>query len=194
MRPLDLRRLTSRVAAVGLLLGALAAFHAFAVEPIFATHRSLDDSLARTAELVARYEGVAADHQAIQAKIRGLLRRQTTSGVYLDGTTDALAAAKLQQIVATRINANRGQTRSIRTFPAKPEEGLTRVSIQVQFEAPIDALQRIVHAFETNRPFVFIRELEIRGRSRGRTVREEVDTPLLVHLRLDGYMRPDSET
>ncbi len=192
MKVIGVQRLVSRIFAIALLFGGLAALHLLVLRPIFATHQMLDESLERTSELALRYEGIGANRQIVEAKIRKLRGRQTRYGIYLHGETDALAAAKLQQIVGARIKANRGQTRSIRTLPAKTEEGFTRVAVHVQFQASLKALQRIINSFEANRPFVFVRDLEIKGRRRGRAAKEAADVPLFVRLSLAGYMRPDS--
>ena len=192
MKVIGVQRLVSRVFAIALLFTGLAALHLLVLRPIFATHQMLDESLERTSELASRYEGVGVNRQVVEAKIRKLLERQTRYGIYLHGETDALAAAKLQQIVGARIKENHGQTRSIRTLPAKTEEGFTRVAVHVQFQASLKALQRIINSFEANRPFVFVRDLEIKGRRSGRAAKEAADVPLFVRLSLAGYMRPDS--
>jgi hypothetical protein len=192
MKIIRVQKLVTRILALTLLFGVCAGFYIIVPSRIFATHQMLDESLVRTSELASRYEGIGADYEVVEAKIRKLLERQTRSGVYLDGATNALAAAKLQQIAGARIKANRGQIRSIRALPEKTEEGFTRVSVHVQFEAPLNALQRIIHSFEANRPFVFVRDLEIEGRRRGRAVKEATDVPLFVRLSLAGYLRPDS--
>jgi hypothetical protein len=192
MKVIGTQGLASRIFAIALLFAGLAALHLLVLRPIFASHQMLDESLERTSRLASGYEGVGVNRQVVEAKIRKLLERQTRYGIYLHGETDALAAAKLQQIVGARIKANRGQIRSIRTLPAKTEEGFTRVAVHVQFEASLKALQRIILSFEANRPFVFVRDLEIKGRRRGRAAKAAVDVPLLVRLSLAGYMRPDS--
>ena len=192
MKIASVQRLASRAVAIALLFGVFAALYLFALNPIFATHQMLGESLLRTNELAWRYEGVGADLEVVEAKIHKLLERQTRSGIYLHGATDALAAAKLQQIVGARIKANRGQTRSIRTLPAKTDEGFTRIAVDVQFKASLTALQQIIHSFEANRPFVFVRDLEIKGRRRRRAVKDEAEMPLFVRLSIVGYMRPDS--
>jgi len=194
MKKVPVQKLVARISALGLLIGVCAGPYLFIFNPIFATHQMLDESLVRTNELASRYEGIGADHEVIEAKIGKLLKRQTRSGIYLDGATNALAAAKLQQIAGARIKANRGKIRSIRALPEKTEQGFTRVSIGVQFQAPFNALQKIIHSFEANRPFVFVRDVEIKGtRRRGRAAKEQAtEVPLLVRLRLVGYLRPNS--
>jgi hypothetical protein len=192
MKKIPVQKLVSRILALSLLFGICAGSYLFIFNPIFATHQMLDESLVRTSELASHYEGIGSDHKVIEAKIRKLLERRSSSGIYLDGATNALATAKLQQIAGARIKANRGQIRSIRTLPEKTEEGFTRVSVHVQFQAPLNALQRIIHSFEANRPFIFVRDLEIKNRRRGRAIKEAAEVPLFVHLSLAGYLRPNS--
>ncbi len=185
-------KLTTRAAAISLLLGLLAGSYILVIEPIFATHRMLDESLSRTTELALRFEQVGAARIRLETKIQELLKRQTESGIYLNGETEALAAAKLQQMVNARVKANQGRVRRIQILPMKMEEGCVRVAISVTIEAPLSALQRIVHSFEANRPIVFVQGFEIKGRRSRQRSKQAADPTLFVRLKLAGYMRPEA--
>ena len=50
----------SRAAAVTLLAAVLGALYLYAAVPLIATYRDTDEEIARTRELLARYEQVAA--------------------------------------------------------------------------------------------------------------------------------------
>lgn len=188
----DAGKLISRAAAIALLLGLLSGLYLLAIEPILAARRMLHQSLSRTTELALRYERVGAAGNRLETKIQEFLKRQTESGIYLIGETEALAAARLQQMVNARIKANRGRVRRIQILPMKMEQGSVRVAISVTLEAPMSALQRIVHSFEANRPMVFVQGFEIKGRRSRQWGKQAADPILFVRLKLAGYMRPET--
>ena len=61
----------------------------------------------------------------------------------------------------------------------------------MQFIGPIAALHPILYALESERPFVFLDNLDVRNRrARRRAELEDLDPQLTIRFDLSGYLRP----
>lgn len=184
----------SRLSAVALLLGLLLLGYAAAVAPLVAGYRQSERALVEAQDLLTGYRSVAARRGSLEAQLAALAARQTDSGLYLAGATDALAAAALQDRVKDAIEGSGGNLRSIQILPAKDEEGFRRVGVRVQLTATIADLLHILHGLEAGTPFLFVDALEVnnrRARRRSRDDAETMDPVLLVRLDVAGYQQPE---
>ena len=181
-----------RLAAVALLVALLGAAYLYAVAPLLATYRDTDQEIARTNDLLERYERIAARRGAYQAQVDELSSRQTGIGVYLSGTTDALAAAELQDRVKDMVEARGGKLRSIQILPVKAAGAFTRVSVRVQLSASLGAFHQILYGLEAAKPFVFVDNLDVRNRRAvRRSALKDLDPTLMIRFDLSGYLRPE---
>ena len=182
----------SRAAAVTLLAAVLGALYLYAAVLLIATYRNTDEEIARTRELLVRYEQIAARRHAYQAQLDELSRRQTGTGVYLSGATDALAAAELQDRVKAMVDAHGGKLRSVQILPVKADGAFTRVSVRVQLSANTAAFHRLLYGLEAGKPFVFVDNLDVRNRRAvRRSALKDLDPTLMIRFDLQGYLRPE---
>jgi len=182
----------SRSLALALLLGLVLLVYALVVAPLIASYRQSEIAVAEAQELLAGYRSVAARRDALEAQLAALADRQDDSGLYLAGTTDALAAAALQDHVKGAIEGSGGNLRSIQILPAEDDEGFRRVGVRAQLTATVNDLLRILHGIEGGTPFLFVDALEInnrRARRRSRDEAETMDPVLLVRLDVAGYQQ-----
>lgn len=181
----------SRLAAIGLLAAVIAAVAVFAVMPTLQAYDDTEIALARAKEQVIGFERVARGRSAYAARLEELTARESASQVYLQGGTDALAAARLQDQVSGVIERHGGTVRSIQSLPGQDDEDFRRVSVRVQFTGTTESLFQAVYSLETARPFVFIDNLDIRNRRSRRRANQQSDNPALnVTLDLSGFVRP----
>lgn len=181
----------SRLAAVGLFLAVVAAVAIFAVLPTLQAYDDTVIALARAEEQAAGFQRVAASRTAYEARLEELTARESASQVYLQGQTDALAAARLQDQVGGVIERHGGTVRSIQSLPGEDDEDLRRVAVRVQFTGSTESLFQAMYSLETARPFVFIDNLDIRNRRSRRRANQQSDDPALsVTLDLFGFVRP----
>lgn len=181
----------SRLAAIGLLAAVIAAVAVFAVMPTLQAYDDTEIALARAKEQVIGFERVARGRSAYAARLEELTARESASQVYLQGETDALAAARLQDQVSGEIERHGGTVRSIQSLPGQDDEDFRRVSVRVQFTGTTESLFQAVYSLETARPFVFIDNLDIRNRRSRRRANQQSDNPALnVTLDLSGFVRP----
>ncbi len=188
----SLPRWVSRTAAVVLLLAILAMVYIYVAAPLVVAHRTTDEEIERTRDLLARYEAIGATRQTYQRQLEELSSRQVGRGVYLAAESDALASAELQGRIRAAVNAHGGTLRSIQTLPVKSEGAFLRVSVRVQFTAPMAAFHRVLYGLESEQPFVFVDNLDVRNRrARRRAALEDLDPPLMIRFDLSGYLRPE---
>ncbi len=184
----------SRIAALALLAGVIGALYAFAVQPLVAEYGRAERRIVEASELMARYQRIAGASGALQDRLDELIKRQSASGIYLGGGTDALAGAELQEIVNKTVESG-GGLRSIQILPVKTDGEFRRVSVRVQMTATIAQVARILYTLEGGGTFLFVESLEISNRRtrRRRGGPVDMDPVLLVRLDLSGYLRPEAE-
>ena len=186
---------TSRLAAIALLIGMAVALYVFAVAPLAQEYSQAERRIAQANELLARYQRIAGSREALKKRLDELALRQTDSGVYLSGGTDALAGAKLQEIVNKTVESGGGGLRSIQVLPVKTDGDFRRVGVRVQLTATITQVAQILYTLEGGTAFLFVDSLDISNRRTRRRRGDPVDMDpvLLVRLDLSGYLRPEVE-
>ncbi len=182
----------SRVAAVGILLAILLAIYGVLVSPLIAAYSQVNGDIEQSTELLARYQRVTAQYPDLKRLLDRVNADHTASGVYLPGDTDALAAARLQEIVNSRVESNGAQVRSVQILPTKEDGDFRRVGVRVQLTATIAAVARILYAFEAGGTFLFVDNLSVSNRKSRRRAGEQLNPELLVRLDLTGYVRPEA--
>ncbi len=181
-----------RLAAAALLFAVLGTAYLYVAAPLIVAYRTADEEIERARGLLIRYEAVAATRQGNQRQMDELSSRQVGSGVYLTGETDALASAELQGRVRSAVSAHGGSLRSIQTLPVKSDGEFLRASVRVQFTAPMAAFHRILYALESEKPFVFVDNLDVRNRrAKRRSGLEDFDPLLMIRFDISGYLRPE---
>jgi len=184
----------SRATALGVLIAVLALFYLLFIGPLIAAYSEINGAIAQSTDLLARYQRVIAQRATLQATLDKVNQEHTQSGVYVPGDTDALAAARLQEIVNSRVESNGAQVRSVQILPSREDGDFRRVGVRIQMTANIAAIARILYAFEGGDTYLFVDNLEISNRQSRRRLdgAQEVDPKLLVRLDLTGYVRPES--
>jgi general secretion pathway protein M len=184
--------LASRLLALGLLLALLLAGQALVVGPLVAEWRTNEALVAQSQELLHRYRAIAATRPALKRQMDALQEAELAA-LYLEGASDALAAAALQEGVRALVAEVAGELHSTQILPATSEHGLRRIALRVQLGLDTAALQTLLHALETGRPLLFLDNLVLRARQgRARRTDVEADDPVLeVALDLYGYLRPE---
>lgn len=182
-----------RTAAVVLLLGVLGLAYLYVISPVLGAYRETDDEIVQTGEMLARYESLAHHRSAYQVRWDKLNAQHTGSGIYLSGTTDAVAAAELQNRVKKAVSQHAGRLRSIQNLPAKSDGDFLRIAVRVQFNANLASVHRILYQLESAKPFVFVDNLDTRNRrARSRNALEASDPLLTIRLDLSGFLSPEA--
>ena len=183
----------SRILALALLGAVLAGLYLLAVRPMTEQYLHYRRSIDQSQDLLGQYRRLGASLPALQSQLDELDRRRTSAGTHLQGASDALVAADLQNRIKGIVDAHGGQLTSTQILAAKDEAELRRIGIRVQMTATVDALYRIFHDLESGKPFLFLDNIDIRQR-RARRRRKEAadDSNLAVRFDIYGYLRTEA--
>ena len=164
-RPMKLRSLDtsqSRRLAIGVLAAVSLAVVAVVAIPAWLLNRHYDAALLDMTEKLERYRRIAATRPEV---VRGLeaVRAKDARKFFLRSGAAALSAAEAQEAMRTLIEASGGRLITMQA-PASKEEGRHRqISVNVQLTANILALRRILHALESNTPYLFAENVMVRS-------------------------------
>jgi general secretion pathway protein M len=185
--------LLARTLALVLLGLAVAGAYMLVVAPVAEAYRQTAEAIEQTEMLLQRQRALAAQRPLLITRIEEEEERAEALAGYLQGPSDALAAAQLQDRLKAVVETAGGELRSTRILPAAAVDaspGTRRTSLQVQMIVTIDGLAEILYGLEAGQPYVLIDELTIRNQQeRRRRGQPEVEPRLDVNLRLSGYVR-----
>jgi general secretion pathway protein M len=158
--PADAR--ARRALATG-VLAVLLALVALAIGvPIVLLHRHYDAAIERMTRQWQSQTAFNAKRTEMAAALNALKAREPRK-LFLKGPTAALAAAELQEMVKAAIEANGGRVASANGLPAKEEGGYRVAAATVQFNVNNVNLRRVIHALESQTPYVFIDNVLVRS-------------------------------
>ena len=153
-----------RLAAVLLLITATASIYTFLVEPIVSTSSKIDRQIEEARDQLARFERAAAMQPALAKRIKEFEEQQKSWSDFLTGSTDALAAADLQDQVKILILEKGGKLQSMQPMPGVDDQGLRRIPLRVQMAGTTETLLDVLYALEAGDPVLFIDEIDIQKR------------------------------
>lgn len=156
--------ITSRLAAVLLLITATASIHTFLLGPIISSSGETDRQIEQARDQLARFERAAAMRPALAMRMKDFEQQQKSWGHFLTGGTDALAAADLQDQVQALILEKGGTLQSMQPMPGVDERGLRRITLRVQMAGTTETLFDVLYALEAGDPVLFIDEIDIQKR------------------------------
>lgn len=183
-----------RLAAVLLLIVAIEAVYLLVVEPIVVGYRQTEQAIEDVDDQLLHYRRLAAMRPVLVDQLDQLAAEQSSGTFYLNGGTDALAAAGLQDRVSGLVGGKGGVLRSIQPMVGVDERGFRRITVRIEMTATIEALFETIYALEAGMPVLFVENLDIHSRfARRRSSKDGAqvapDAPLLVvAFDLSGYM------
>lgn len=181
--------LISRVAAVLLLITAIVGAYTLLVAPIIVGYGETSRDIEEARDQLARFERAAAMRPALVKQMKDFEAQQKSLGYFLTGSTDALAAAGLQDQVHDLVADKGGTLQSIQPMPGVEEQGLMRITLRVQMTGTTETLFDVLYALESGSPILFIDDLDIQNRNRA----QGDAGSLTVAFDLSGYLPRESQ-
>jgi len=151
--------LLSKVAAIALTGLLVLLIHFALVAPI--THRiaSADERIDEQRRLLGRFvdllDTTTASPESDDATLKSL------NFVLLSGHSEQIKAASLQARVTKAADDVGIRLASLAVVPARSEEGVRVVGVDVQFQTDLQRLQNLLLSLETKRPTVLVDALQI---------------------------------
>jgi general secretion pathway protein M len=185
----------SRTLAVALLGIALLGAYRLIIAPLLIAYRDGETRIVQAEELLQRYEALAQQRSVLADRLAEQQERAASAAGYLQGPSDALAAAQLQDRVKSVVEATGGELRSTQILPAEQLEadlGVRRTPLRVHFVVTIEGLEETLYELETGEPYLIIDNVTVRQeRVRRRRSEPRGDPKLDVSLELFGYVREE---
>ncbi|MEM9442815.1 MAG: type II secretion system protein GspM [Pseudomonadota bacterium] len=181
--------LVSRTLALAILAALVLGVFLFAIEPAMSTYQNNRDEIARSKQLLQRYEALIAERPGLIERIEALDADDSNATAFLENTDEALAGVELQDLVSAVVDTAGGSVKSIQVLPAiDVEEGppLRKSGVKLRFSADIDMLAETLFELETMEPLLFIDQLQVTA-ARTRQGRNEADMAPELDVRIDVF-------
>ena len=151
----------SRRLAVGLLAGVLVVIALAVALPVWLLHRYYDEAIADSAGKLERYSRIAGTRQEVARQLEAMRAREPRRFFLRPGAA-ALSAAEAQEAIRGIVEGNGGKLISMQPPTSKEDGRYRQITSNVQIQANIFALRKILHAIETSVPYLFVDNLSVR--------------------------------
>ena len=180
----------SRRLAIGVLLAAVAVGAVIVFLPVWMLNHHYNDALDDYLGKLDRYGRIAGTRTDIAKQLEAMRTKETRKN-FLRGSTASLAAAETQEAIRAIVERN-GATLITMQPPTTKDEGRYRqVTVNVQLTANVIALRSILHAIETNVPYLFVDNLSVRSQVPGNFKPTPGGEPeMFVQMDVSGYVIP----
>ena len=156
-----LRPSQSRALAIALLFTAILLALVILLLPIVMLHNHYDNAIASLSDRLERYRRVAAQAPEYR-KALDAMRERDGRRFFLKNTAPNLAGAELQELVRGAIEGNGGRITTSQNSVVKDDGRFKQIGVNVQFFSTTPNLQRILHALETQQPYLVVENITLR--------------------------------
>ncbi len=177
--------------AVGILGLILFLVITLTILPLWAVNRHYMNTIDELDSRLQILQRTASSSNDLRTRHEQLKRSLAGNRHYLQGSSEALAAANLQSTVKRQASAKQMEVLSTQILPSSEEAGFTRVALKVRMRGTLEDTVQLIHSLETGQPYLFLDNVTIRSLSRRRTVNVAAQM-LNVDFELIGYMLPQS--
>lgn len=181
---------TSRTAALALLALAFLLVWGVTVVPYRALLASQAADLDQRRDRLERLTRIAASAPAVTQALEASAASGGTASPYLEGASDALAGATLHSRLGRLAEAS-GLTVTSVEPAAGDDTAPGRVVLGLAASGPLDGLQRFLHAIESERPLLFVEELDVLNPSIAEPRFDAAgQVQVIARLKVAGHRRP----
>lgn len=181
----------SRTLAVAILLAVLTALAFLTVVPTIDAYHRFEDEIARKTGELERYSGLSARRESLKEKITARRQQLADDPVFLEGATQPLSAALLQEHVREAIERTGGDVQAIETLPAQEKRAaLHQINVRVSVLADVRDVKEILSLVETGEPVLFIESVEVFGNLLHPDEGPRIAPDLRLRMHVSGYWQP----
>jgi general secretion pathway protein M len=156
----------SRQLAVGLLAAVVIAVVAMVAIPVWMLNRHYDVALEDAANRLDRYRRIATTRPEVAKQLEAV-RAKESRKFFLRSGAISLSAAEASEAVRAIVEANGGRLITMQAPSVRDEGRYRQITAAVQLTANIFALRKILHAIESNTPYLFLDNLVVRSQVPG---------------------------
>ena len=175
-----------RMALLALLIAAVGIAGPIAFG-VWKVNQYYESELASKRDRIERYQRIASTRQDV-AKQLDAMRAKEPRKFFLRGGATSLSAAEAQEAVRAIIEQNGGTLITMQAPTSRDEGRFKQINVNVQLTATVQALRRILHAIETNTPYLFVENVMIRSQVAAQHRPGPGQEPqVFVHFDVTGY-------
>ncbi|HUL95720.1 MAG TPA: type II secretion system protein GspM [Usitatibacter sp.] len=152
--------------AIALALAAIVVAVAIVVLPFVLLHRRYDRALAENLDLLDRYSRIASTRADVTKQLDAM-RGRDPKRFFLRSGAAALSAAEAQEAVRALVESSGGRLITMQAPVSKDDGRYRQITANVQLTANIFALRKILHAVESNVPYLFVDNVTVRSQVPG---------------------------
>jgi type II secretory pathway component PulM len=142
--------------AMGCGVMALLLIWLAAISPVWSWYADRQAMLEQRRALLVRMQRLAASLPAAREASAHREDGAEEASAMLPGTTDALAAAALQEAVQKMATAAGANLTAVETLPAATDDRWHKVSLRISLNAPWPVLVELMHAVERGQSRIFV--------------------------------------
>ena len=176
-----------RALAVAILVAIVAVIYFALVQPLIDTYAADNVAIAQQQEVLLRYQRAAQELPVRQKELAALKQDQAKADGFLEGSSDTLIAAQIQNRVKTLANAAKTELKSSQVLPAAPDGKLKRIAIRGQISATTAGLLTIFHDLEAQSPSLFLDNVTLQARPLTLRDRDNPGNGDTIDVQLDVY-------
>jgi hypothetical protein len=174
-----------RVLAATLCVLLAATAYAGAGAPLLGAYHAREARLQEMAERIARLQRGAAEIPALQRAVEAARSRADLGDLTLPGSTDSIAAANLQALVARLATAAGSGIVTTEILAAQAQDPFRRIGIRVALSGELPAIASLLRGIDEARPALFVDRFELRAGAGGSA--ELRGTPLAATIDIYGF-------
>lgn len=175
---------------IALLLVYLLLFHWFVLR-----HISYAEEIGELREQLGRFQSVAAQREALQARLGQIRNTQTDEGLFLDYPTFDEAAAALSGNIGDMVRTQADDScQIVSRQPVRPrvQERFEKVTVNVRMRCNAEDFLPILYGMETGVPLMLVDDLNVirprtTRRVRGQQAQEQ--GALDIRFNVSGYLK-----
>ena len=180
----------SRRLAVGILAAVVIAVIAVIVTPVWILNRHYNEALDDYSTKLERYSRIAGTRVDLTKQLEAIRAKEPRKN-FLRGPTAALAAAEAGEAVRAIIERNGAKLITMQPPQTRDDGRYRAITVNVQIMTNIVALRAILHAIETNVPYLFVDNLSVRTNVPGNYKPVPGSEPeMFVNMDVSGYLIP----
>jgi general secretion pathway protein M len=152
-----------RLLALGLTFSVLASLWLAVANPLIGWYGERAEALELRRSLERRMADLAAGLPRLREQAAAAAGRGATSAQLLEGATDAIAAARLQELLQDMARQAGTNLNRVETVAAEPRGVYTRVGLRLAVAGPWPSLVRLLRSIDEATPRMLVDELQLRG-------------------------------
>lgn len=153
-----------RALALGILLLIVAAIGAITVLPVWLVNAHYQSRVEELQQTLARLESIAEQDGALRSRYAEFQELSSSTGYFLTGESDAVAAAQVQEVLKEIAESNGTRLMSTQMLPARQSEesDAREIALRVRAQGSLPGIVQSIYDLETSQVLLFLDGLSLR--------------------------------